>query len=106
MPSMNKWTGIGRLTRDVEMRYTAEGKAVASFTLAVDRDYGSDTTDFINVIAWERQAETCAEYISKGSLVAVDGRLQIRNYNDKEGNKRIAAEIVAKSVVFLDKKGE
>ena len=104
MPSMNKWVGIGRLTRDVEMRYTGEGKAVANFTLAVDRAYGSEDTDFINIVVWEKQAENCAEYIGKGRLVAVEGRLQIRNYEDKGGNKRIAAEIVANQVVFLDKK--
>ena len=106
MASMNKWIGIGRLTRDVELRYTAEGKAVASFTLAVDRGYGSDNTDFVNVSAWEKQAENCAEYIGKGRLVAVEGRLQIRSYEDKEGNKRIAPEIVASNVVFLDGKKE
>jgi len=106
---MNTIILVGRLTRDVDLRYTQTGTAVANFTLAVDRRQSKDRekeTDFIDVVVWSKLAETCAQYIGKGRLVAVSGRLQIRPYEDKEGNRRKAAEVVADSVRFLDKPKE
>ncbi len=99
---MNNVVLIGRLTRDPELRYTqGEGIAVANFTLAVDR-IGSDEADFIKCIAWRKQAETVDQYLGKGSQVAVEGRLQIRSYDDRDGNKRTAVEVVCNRVQFLD----
>ena len=99
---------IGRLTRDPELKYTPNGNAVSTFTLAVDKPFGDKEADFIPIVVWQKLAESCANHLNKGRLVAVNGRLQIRNYNDKDGNKRKAAEVVANSVKFLDwgKKGE
>lgn len=98
---------IGRLTKDPELRYTTGGKAVATLRLAVDRGgtnpQGEKETDFIDVIVWERQAETVANYLQKGRLVAVQGRLQIRQYETQEGQKREKAEVVANTVRFLDR---
>jgi len=100
---MNTVILIGRLTRDPELRYTNSGHAVANFTLAVDRPFSKEKeTDFIPIIVWQKQAEICAEYLLKGSQVAVEGRLQVRGYEDKQGNKRSATEVVASSVQFLD----
>lgn len=104
---LNKIVLIGRLTRDVDLKHTQSDKAVANFTLAVDRGFknqaGEKETDFINIVVWGKQAENCASYIGKGRLVAVSGRLQIRSYEDKEGNRRYMTEVVADNVVFLDK---
>ncbi|HHT46082.1 MAG TPA: single-stranded DNA-binding protein [Firmicutes bacterium] len=104
---LNKVILIGRLVRDPELRYTpTEGVAVANFTLAVDRSYvnqkGEREADFIKIVTWRKLAETCANNLSKGRLVAVDGQLQVRSYEDREGIKRIAAEVVAREVRFLD----
>ncbi len=103
---LNKVILIGRLTRDPELRYTQNGVAVASFGLAVERPFsnqeGEREVDFINIVVWRKLAETCANNIGKGRLVAVDGRLQVRSYEDKEGQKRTASEVVANSVRFLD----
>lgn len=97
---------IGRLTRDPELRYTPAGIAVCSFSLAVDRRFtnqqGEKETDFIEIVVWRQQAERVAEHMRKGRMVAVQGRLQIRNYEDRDGNKRKAAEVVADEVRFLD----
>jgi single-strand DNA-binding protein len=98
---------IGRLTKDVDLRYTPNGTAVASFTLAVSRDRkveGQQDADFIGIVVWQKQAENCAEYIGKGSLVAVEGRLQVRSYDDKEGKKQYITELVAEKVKFLENK--
>ncbi len=103
---LNKIILIGRLTRDVELRHTQQGIAVANFTLAVNRKYNRDETDFINIVVWRAHAENCAKYIGKGSLVAVEGRLEIRKYQDKEGNNRYATEVVADDVRFLSTKSE
>lgn len=106
---LNKVVLIGRLTRDPDLRYTPSGSAVANFTLAVDRRQGKDRdkeTDFIDVVVWQKLAESCANYIGKGRLVAVDGRLQIRSYENKEGIRVKAAEVVAENVKFLDKPKE
>lgn len=106
---LNRIALVGRLTRDPEMKYTpVNGTAVTNFTLAVDRDFkqdGQQTADFINIIVWKQQAEFCAKYLIKGRMVSIDGRLQIRNYEDKEGQRRTIAEVVADRVVPLDSKG-
>lgn len=109
---LNRIILIGRLTHDPKLQYTQSGLAVANFTLAVDRPFknqnGDKETDFIDVIVWRKLAETCAEYLSKGKLAAVDGRLQVRNYEAKDGSKRKAVEVVAENVRFLSpaSKGE
>lgn len=99
---------MGRLTRDPELRRTGSGIAVASFSLAVDRDYAAQgaerETDFIDIVAWRNTAEFVSKYFSKGRMAVVSGRLQIRNWNDKEGNKRRSAEVVADNVYFGDSK--
>ena len=101
---MNNIILIGRLTKDPELRYTQAGKAVCSFTLAVDRPYSGDKkeADFINIIVWNKVGENCAQYLSKGRKVAVQGRLQIRNYEDDKGYKKYITEVVANSVEFLE----
>ena len=103
---LNKIMIQGRLTRDVELRRTGTGTAVASFTLAVDRDFGDKETDFIECVAWKNTAEFVDKYFSKGRMAIVVGRLQIRNWNDKDGNKRKTAEVVAESVYFGDSKND
>ena len=99
---------MGRLTRDPELRRTSSGIAVASFSLAVDRDYAAQgaerETDFIDIVAWRNTAEFVSKYFTKGRMAVVSGRLQIRNWNDKEGNKRRSAEVVADNVYFGDSK--
>lgn len=105
---LNHITIMGRLTRDPELRRTGSGIAVASFTLAVDRDRKNDAgekeTDFIDCTAWRGTGEFVSSYFTKGSTAIVSGRLQIRNYTDKDGNKRRNAEVVADSVYFGDSK--
>ena len=106
---MNRITVMGRLTKDPELRHTSSGIACASFTLAVDRDYGakddgSREADFPDVVAWRSTAEFASKYLAKGRMVAVDGRLQTRMYEDKEGKKRKAVEIVADRIYFADSK--
>nr|DAG18149.1 MAG TPA: Single strand binding protein [Caudoviricetes sp.] len=96
---------MGRLVKDPELRRTASGKAVASFTLAVDRDFankdtGERETDFIGCVAWRSTGEFVSKYFKKGSLTVVSGRLQIRNWVDRDGNKRSTAEILADNVYF------
>jgi len=107
---LNRVVLIGRLTRDPELRYTANGVAVVSFTLAVDRGFktagGERETDFIPVVAWRGLAENCANYLSQGKLAAVDGKLQIRSYEAKDGTRRTVAEVIADDVRFLSPKGE
>ena len=100
---------MGRLTRDPELRRTGSGVPVASFTVAVDRDFGSreggeKETDFIDIVAWRNTAEFVSKYFAKGRMAVVSGRLQIRNWNDKDGNKRRSAEVVADNVYFGDSK--
>ena len=106
---LNHITIMGRLTRDPELRRTGSGVAVASFTLAVDRDFGGRDggereTDFIDCVAWRQTGEFVSKYFTKGSMIVVSGRLQIRSWNDKDGNKRRTAEIVADNVYFGDSK--
>lgn len=99
---------MGRLTRDPELRHTATGTAVASFALAVDRDFkgqdGERETDFIDIVAWRSTAEFVSNYFTKGRMAVVSGRLQIRNWTDKDGGKRRSAEVIADSVYFGDSK--
>lgn len=100
---------MGHLTRDPELRRTGTGIAVASFSIAVDRDFGSKETgeketDFIDIVAWRNTAEFVSKYFTKGRMAVVSGRLQIRNWNDKDGNKRRSAEVVADNVYFGDSK--
>ena len=102
--SMNRVCIMGRLTRSPELRRTQSGKAVTSFPIAVDRDGKDAGTDWFDVVAWERTAEFAAQYCAKGRKVVVDGRLQARDWTDKDGNKRRAVEIIANSVYFADSK--
>ena len=100
---LNHITIMGRLTRDAELRRTGNGTAVASFTVAVDRDYsqnGQEETDFIDCVAWRGTGEFVSRYFAKGSMIVVSGRLQIRTWTDKDGNKRKAAEVVADEIYF------
>lgn len=101
---------MGRLTRDPELRRTQNGTAVTSFTLAVDRDFknqnGEKETDFINCVAWKGSAEFASNYFSKGRMAVVDGRLQMRDWTDKDGNKRRSFDVVVQSMYFCDSKKE
>jgi len=104
---LNHITLMGRLTRDPELRYTQSQTAVVSFTLAVDRDFGGrdgaeKQTDFIDIVAWRQTAEFVSKYFTKGRMAVVSGRLQIREWTDREGNKRRSAEVVADNVYFGD----
>lgn len=106
---MNKVILIGRLTRDPELRFTAgSGTAVSTFTLAVDRTFknkdGQKEADFINIVVWNKRAEVVANYLRKGSLVAVSGRIQTRSYEGNDGQKKYVTEVVADDFQFLDKK--
>lgn len=104
MASMNKVILIGRLTADPELRYTPNGQPVANFTLAVDRRFSkNDETDFIPIVTWRRLAEICKEYLHKGKLVAIEGQLQTRSYEDKDGNRRKAFEVVGDEMQMLDR---
>lgn len=105
---LNKVILIGRLTKDVDFKYLQSGIPVASFTLAIDRNFkdsnGERGTDFVSVVAWNKTAELCGEYLSKGRQTAVVGRIQTRNYNANDGTKRYIMEVVAEEVVFLGSK--
>ena len=106
---LNHITIMGRLTRDPELRRTGSGVAVASFTVAVDRDFsgrdgGERETDFIDCVAWRQTGEFVSKYFTKGSMIVVSGRLQIRSWTDKEGNKRRSAEVVADNCYFGESK--
>ena len=106
---LNHITIMGRLTRDPELRRTGSGVAVASFTVAVDRDFGKNEngekeTDFIDCVAWRQTGEFVSKYFTKGSMIVVSGRLQVRSWTDKEGNKRRTAEVVADNCYFGESK--
>ena len=104
---LNHITIMGRLTRDAELRRTGSGVAVASFTVAVDRDHGADgqpETDFIDCVAWRGTGEFVSRYFAKGSMIIISGRLQIRKWKDKDGNNRHSAEVVADNVYFGESK--
>ena len=106
---MNKVFLIGRLTRDPELRYTGSNTAVATFSLAVNRNFTNANrereADFINIVVWRKQAENVKNYLSQGSQVAIDGRIQTRSYDDQNGQKRYVTEVVADNVEFLGSKG-
>ena len=107
---LNKIFLMGRLTRDPELKRTQSGTAVTSFSLAVDRDFkgqnGEKETDFIDVVAWRNTAEFVSSYFTKGRMAIVEGRLQVREYTDRDGNKRRTAEVIADHVYFGDSKRE
>ena len=107
---LNKVVIMGRFTKDPELRRTGSGTAVTSFSLACDRDFksqsGEKETDFIEVVAWKNTAEFVSKYFSKGRMAVVDGRLQIRDWTDKDGGKRRSAEVIAENVYFGDSKHE
>lgn len=105
---MNHFVGIGRLTRDPNVKYTQSGKAYASFTLAIDRRKSADgnqQADFIQCVAWEKTAEVISQYVSKGQKIAVEGRIQTRSYDAQDGTKRYVTEVVVQSMEFCDNKG-
>lgn len=103
---LNNVVIMGRLTRDPELRRTQGGTAVTSFTMAVDRDFksqsGEKETDFIDVVAWRNTGEFAAKYLAKGRMAAVEGRIQVRDWQDKDGNRRKSVEVVADNVYFAD----
>ena len=106
---LNHITIMGRMTRDPELRRTGSGVAVASFTLAVDRDFsgkdsGEKETDFIDCVAWRGAGEFVSKYFAKGAIAVVSGRLEVRNWTDKDGNKRRNAEVVAENIYFGERK--
>lgn len=106
---LNQIIIMGRLTRDPELRRTGSGLAVASFSVAVERDFpnketGEREVDFINCVAWREKGEFVSKWFTKGSMIVVSGRLQMRNWTDKDGNKRVTAEIVAENVYFGESK--
>ncbi len=105
---LNHITLMGRLTRDPELRYTSSGTPVASFSLAVDRDFAQKgeekQTDFIDIVAWRQTGEFVSKYFTKGSMAVVSGRLQIRDWQDKDGNRRRSAEVVADNIYFGESK--
>lgn len=105
---LNRIDIMGRLTGDPELRRTQSGTAVASFTIAVERDYkpegGEKETDFFDVVAWRKAAEFVCRYFTKGRMAVIDGRLQTRKWTDKNGGNRVAVEIIADSVYFGDSK--
>ncbi|KKM75019.1 hypothetical protein LCGC14_1394490 [marine sediment metagenome] len=107
MSGLNQVVLIGNLTRDPELRYTPDGTPVTSFTIAVNRPFvnrqGEREADFVPIVVWRKRAETCSEYLMKGSQVAVEGRLQVRNYEDKDGIKKWVTEVVARRVDFLQR---
>ena len=108
---LNRIILIGRLTRDPDLRHTQSGIAVAAFTLAVDRDFGSKDgaekqTDFIDIVAWKNTAEFVSRFFTKGRMAVVSGRLQMRSWEDRDGKKRVSAEVVADNVYFGDSKRE
>lgn len=107
---MNKAMLIGRLTAKPELRYTSSNLPFARFSVAINRNYtsrdGQRETDFINIVVWRKQAENVCNYLDKGSLVAIDGRIQTGSYDDKDGNKRYTTEVVADTVQFLESKGQ
>lgn len=107
---LNRVVLIGRLSRDPELRYTPSGVATCSFNLAVERNFtnsqGEKETDFINIVTWRQLAENCANYLRKGRLIALEGRIQVRSYDNNEGRRVYVTEVVADNVRFLESKKE
>lgn len=107
---MNKWLGIGRITADLELRYNTSNTAYTRFNLAVNRKFtnenGERQADFISCVAWRERAEMMCKYLKKGSLIAIEGRIQTGSYDDKDGQKRFTTDVVADSVQFLESKSQ
>ena len=103
---INKVVLVGRLTKDVELRYTQSNKAVCKFTLAVNRTYNKDETDFILCVAWDKQAENMSKFVGKGRLLGIDGHIQTGSYDNKDGVRVYTTEVIADSVQFLDSKSQ
>lgn len=107
---MNRVELVGRLTAKPELRYTSSNLPYARFSVAINRTFnnaqGERETDFINIVVWRKQAENVCNFLDKGSLVSIEGRLQTNNFTDKDGNKRYSMEVVADSVQFLESKGQ
>lgn len=107
---MNKVVLIGRLTKDPELRYTSSNVPAASFTLAVNRNFqnqnGVREADFISIVMWRKQAETAKKYLTKGSLISIEGRIQTRNYDGADGKKVYVTEVIADNFEFLESKGQ
>ena len=105
---MNKFIGIGRLTKDIELRCTTSGKSVVSNTIAIKNDFknvnGEYDSEFINIQVWGKTAEFLSQYAKKGSLICIEGRIATRDYDDSNGNKRYVTEVICNSVEFLEKK--
>ena len=101
---MNNFTGIGRITKDLELRKTGNGKSIVNFTLAINRKYDRDNADFIQMIAWEKTADLIVQHLSKGSRIGVEGRIQTGSYEDKDNKTIYTTEVVVDSVEFLDSK--
>lgn len=108
--SLNRVVLVGRMTKDADLRYTQSGEAVANFTVAVNRPFrnknGEQEADFINCVAWRKQAENLANYMRKGSLIGVDGRIQTRSYDNQEGKRIYVTEVLAENIQFLSSKNE
>lgn len=105
---MNNFTGVGRMTADADLRYTAQGKAVANFRIAINRPFknqqGENEADFINAVTWGKQAENLAQYMSKGSRIGIVGRLQTRTYENKNGQTVYVTEVFTSEIQFLESK--
>lgn len=108
--SLNRWVGVGRLTRDVDLRYTPNGVAVANFTIACNRPFktkdGEQEADFINCVVWRKAAENLANYMKKGNMIGVDGRVQTRSYEGQDGKMVYVTEVLAESIQFLESRGQ
>ena len=105
---MNRAVLVGRLTKDVDLRKTPNGASVVQFTLAVNRKVkaqGQPDADFINCVAWNKTADLMAQYLSKGALIGIEGRIQTRNYDDRDGKKVYITEVICESLTFLESKG-
>ena len=101
---MNQFNGIGRLTKDIEVKQTSSGKSVAKFTLAINNPYNRDETDFINCVVWEKKADNMAKFLSKGSQVGITGRLNVSSYEDKNGNKVWKTEVIVSDFYLIESK--
>lgn len=101
---MNSIVLLGRTTSDIELKQTQGGKSVANFSLAVKRPFTKDTTDFFTIVAWDKQAELLSKYVSKGDQICIRGHLTVRTWEDQQGNKRYATEVVASEVTFCESK--
>ena len=101
---MNQFNGIGRLTKDIEVKQTSSGKSVAKFTLAINNPYNRDETDFINCVVWEKKADNMAKFLGKGSQVGITGRLNVSSYEDKNGNKVWKTEVIVSDFYLIESK--